>query len=195
MERSRTFTFVFYPDEKNFLDIMEEVINQDTAFILHDKDINDDGKLKKPHYHVVVKFKDAKTCTSVAKIFHLLNSDGEIASNRVDLCCKGKKDFKGALRYLTHANTPDKFQYPLTDVQGTLKDTVKALVNSGSNAERNLSLVFNFIISSNDYLDIITVSKYCESNNCLSVITGRYYYFMHLIEEHNKVILSLAKEK
>lgn len=190
--RSRSFTFVFYPDEENFLDIMSSVINEDTAFILHDKDTNENGDLKKPHYHVVVKFKEAKTCSSVAKIFHLYNSEGKLAENRVDICTKGKKDFKGALRYLTHANTPDKFQYPISDVQGSLKDTVKALVSSGSTTESNLSVIFNFILNSDAYLDSMIISKFCLENNCLSTFSSKWYYFKDIVALHNE---SLSKNK
>ena len=194
-ERKRCFTFVIYPDEKNFLDIMEEVINQNTAFILHDKDIDDDGNLKKSHYHVCVKFKDAKTCSSVAKLFCLKNEKGEIAPNRVEVCSKGKKNFKGALLYLTHANAPDKYQYSVSDIQGKLKDTVKSLVTSGSDTERSMSLLFNYIMDSESFLRFIDISLFASSNNCLCTLSSKSYYFKLIIDEHNKDLLCSAKDK
>lgn len=39
------------------------------AYILHDQDKDDEGKLIRPHYHVMLHFKDAKTISRVAKIF------------------------------------------------------------------------------------------------------------------------------
>lgn len=39
------------------------------AYILHDKDLDDKGEKIRAHYHVVLRYKDAKTTSSVAKLF------------------------------------------------------------------------------------------------------------------------------
>lgn len=39
------------------------------AYILHDKDLDDKGNKIRAHYHVVIRYKDAKTTSSVAKTF------------------------------------------------------------------------------------------------------------------------------
>lgn len=39
------------------------------AYILHDKDLDQDSKKIRPHFHVVLRFKDAKTLSRVSKLF------------------------------------------------------------------------------------------------------------------------------
>ncbi|NRO87254.1 Rep family protein [Lactobacillus helveticus] len=51
-------------------DRLEKSGAEEWAYILHDKDVDENGKKVRPHFHVVIHFKDAKTISRVAKIFN-----------------------------------------------------------------------------------------------------------------------------
>lgn len=72
--RTRSFMYTqdlnhlpFKPEELK--DKLEKSGADQWAYILHDKDTNEDGKQVRPHFHVMLHFKDAKTISRVAKIF------------------------------------------------------------------------------------------------------------------------------
>lgn len=74
---------------------------------LHDKDIDPTGKIKKPHYHVIVVYGNPTTYNNVKSLTDSLNSPIPQALEQVS----------GYYRYLTHKDNPDKFQYDEKDIQ------------------------------------------------------------------------------
>lgn len=84
----------------------EKGVITDYAYILHDKDIDDYGKLKDPHYHLYLRFKDTQPFERVAKWFNI-----EIGYVRII-----KTNYNQACAYLVHRNDPDKFQYDPSEV-------------------------------------------------------------------------------
>ena len=77
------------------------------AYILHDKDQNEDGTLKKPHWHIMLKFYNSRRRSDVAKWFGL--SESYVQDSR-----SGKYD--DMLLYLIHENAPEKYQYKIEEV-------------------------------------------------------------------------------
>lgn len=71
------------------------------AYILHDKDINADGTLKTPHYHLLLVFYNAMTENAVKSLF---------PSNQNTLT-QVLKDKYACFNYLDHKDKPDKYQY------------------------------------------------------------------------------------
>lgn len=69
---------------------------------LHDKDINPDGELKKPHYHILLMYDGPKTIGQAQKVF---DSIGAIK-------CQAVNSQRGEARYLCHLDNPEKYQYP-----------------------------------------------------------------------------------
>ena len=110
--RSRNFNLVLYDEDeshKNALDYIEK--NCDYAMILHDMDTNEIGEIKKAHYHVVLRFPNAKWSTSLA-------NDLGIGENYIEEC----RSLKRSLLYLIHYYDEDKYQYDIDDVKGSLKN-------------------------------------------------------------------------
>lgn len=68
---------------------------------LHDMDILPDGTLKKPHYHAVFMFDGPITLSCARERFSFLNGPTPIE-------CYSPR---GAIRYFTHMDSPDKYQY------------------------------------------------------------------------------------
>lgn len=79
------------------------------AYILHDKDIKEDGTLKPPHFHVVIRTSgNATPLSSVASWF-------KIPENYVEIP-KGVGAFMDCVSYLTHEYHPEKTLYQDADV-------------------------------------------------------------------------------
>lgn len=79
--------------------------NADLVYILHDKDTLEDGTLKKPHTHILIRFEQVKSINALAK-------ELGIQPNNINW----KSDWKLSVQYLIHLNNKEKYQYPYTDV-------------------------------------------------------------------------------
>ncbi|MDO4326151.1 MAG: Rep family protein [bacterium] len=77
------------------------------AYILHNKDKNEDDTPKEPHWHIMLKLNESRRHTDVASWFGL--PDRQIQQSRT-----GKYD--DMLLYLIHENAPEKYQYPVKEV-------------------------------------------------------------------------------
>lgn len=115
-EQGRKFCGILYPDAENYVcdDVLEVIKSyfDSWAYVLHDKDVlEESGELKKAHYHWV------GSLTNPVNISTIINRL-EVPPQSVEYIRKrGKKDnWKGAIRYLIHDNSPEKFQYAVEDV-------------------------------------------------------------------------------
>lgn len=110
--KDRKFQGVLYPDSESYR--CDDVLNvlkstfPEFAYILHDKDTDENGELKKTHIHWVGRLKAARYLAALA-------DDLGIAENMIERC----RSFDAFIRYLIHADDPDKFQYPLDAIVST----------------------------------------------------------------------------
>lgn len=79
----------------------------DYAYILHDKDVLEDGSPKEPHFHVYVNF--GQTSWQSDRV----GARFGVADNFV---CKVKGRKSDIEEYLTHRNAPEKYQYDESEV-------------------------------------------------------------------------------
>ena len=105
-DRSKTWVFIGYPesmpeDWKTKLQDMMIAVSP-----LHDKDVNPDGEMKKPHYHIVLRYSSNKSYNQVCKDIEPFN--GSIPQKI--------KSMKGQIRYLVHADNAEKAQYKQSDI-------------------------------------------------------------------------------
>lgn len=80
---------------------------KDYAYIIHDKDLKEDGTTKYKHYHISLRFKYSQDTKNVAKWFN-------VSENFVS---KIKGRYEDSLLYLIHANAPEKYQYSIEEVK------------------------------------------------------------------------------
>lgn len=116
--KDRKYVAVLYPEDPTHVAAIEKLQTggYDFAAILHDSDVYESdgeghkkGDLKKPHWHVVVRFSpNALWNTAVAK-------DLGIEVNYLEKC----RNLNKALLYLVHRDHLEKFQYDLDKVFGS----------------------------------------------------------------------------
>ena len=98
----------YYDDYAQLKSRIESLNNLNKyAFILHDKDIDENGELKKPHFHCVITFYNNNTFECIAKT---LKVDTQYV-NKIKA-----KTSKPAFLYLIHFGQPDKYQYKPDEV-------------------------------------------------------------------------------
>ena len=145
--------------DKELVDILDKTGAQEWAFVLHDKDKEDNGMLKAFHYHVFFYFKNGKTVNTVAKYF---NDDPE----RFE---KWKYSKDNAYSYLVHetnsAKTDGKHHYSSDEVTANfdfsekLKE-IRASVKAASLPKLSKKKVDNFIrLYANEEIDRVELSK------------------------------------
>ena len=107
----RNWTFELYPDsmDPDYRSILDRLHCAWAESPVHDKDVNEGGKPKKPHIHIVLTFEGNKSypqiveiCKSVKGVIAPEHGTGETA--RVN-------SIRGMIRYLIHLDNPEKYQY------------------------------------------------------------------------------------
>lgn len=106
--KKRYWGAVVYPDSlpDNWLELLQLTGLPIAISPLHDLDVNSDGEIKKPHHHIILCFNGPTAIGPVKRITDSLNAPIPIPLESV----------KGAYRYFTHMDNPEKFQYQLKDI-------------------------------------------------------------------------------
>lgn len=118
-KRSIYWASIVYPESaKMKVNEIKEHFNQRSIGFylspLHDKDVDEDGKPKKPHYHLLLKFSSLKSQSQVQIICGAITDvEPIIISN-----------FKMYGRYLLHLDNKEKYQYNQDEVVTNLDYTV-----------------------------------------------------------------------
>ena len=91
------------------------------AMILHDRDIDDNGELKRKHFHIVIQ-----TRTPYAKSTILTDIVKEVIVARECVSVRAYDNIKLAVQYLIHKNDSDKEQY---DIMGIISSDETATID------------------------------------------------------------------
>ena len=113
-QKVRNFSVIVYPDSatlnKNWRENIVALGHKAIISPIHDKDIDNNGLPKKPHYHVCVFRENATTWNSCVKTM----------SANVDSSIKYVEVLRGTIQasydYMSHKNAPSKAQYKEEDV-------------------------------------------------------------------------------
>lgn len=134
--RDRKFVAVLYPEDTTHAECIEKLKSggYNFAAILHNKDVYEDGEhkgeLKKPHWHIVIRFKNAVWNTAIAK-------ELGITANYLEAC----KNVDASLLYLVHYGNEGKAQYDYEEVFGPLRLRLATLLSDTDEGTRVLNLV------------------------------------------------------
>ena len=141
-KRGREWVFILYPESapKDWETQLKELHITFVISPLHDKDINPDGTLKKPHYHVLLSYNSVKSFNQVKQITNLLNQP-------LPQICHNKTS---QIRYFIHIDDQDKYQYSRSDIK----------------TYGQIDLDTYFKHSFDEEIDMVdAILDYCEINN------------------------------
>ncbi len=140
--RSRQMLLLLYPENRTHVEVLERVKSTyDCLYITHDKDVTEDGEVKKTHIHVFLSFKNAKWNTAVAEELGLeLRFIEDIRSR------------EAALQYLVHYNEENKHHYAFDELEGSkaLKRQLEASIKKNElSPEEIFSEIVDIVTSNN----------------------------------------------
>lgn len=81
------------------------------AYIVHDQDVSENGTPTEAHIHLVIVLKDSRQISSIANYIGVPTQCVCFIRQKRKVGKRMYADIGGALSYLTHRNTPDKYQY------------------------------------------------------------------------------------
>lgn len=126
--------------KEKIVEILESKKNvRDYAFIEHNKDVDDNGNPKEPHFHIAIRFQNAQDIKYVAEWFG-------VSENMVS---KVKGTWKDMLQYLTHQNAPNKFQYGEEEVVSNFNWIDEKNKKTTKKTDERLEEIINNIVENN----------------------------------------------
>lgn len=109
--KARNWSFIAYPESLNpdWREQLHSLGLKGFVSPLHDKDVNEDGTPKKPHYHVTVIYGNTTTANSIYS--SVCKPLGAGATHPIKC-----NSIEGSYDYATHEGYPDKAQYSRDDI-------------------------------------------------------------------------------
>lgn len=165
------------PNLESFFSELEKNVGVGFKAILHDKDKNKDGELKKPHYHIL--FQGVLSSVEWKRVYAL-----SAVKHHVDFYTADDAE-----KYLTHEGKTDKFHYSSDDVitsktwdVDTWEDILekeKELKEKSEDADNTLFEIIQ-AIEENNISNIRQLTKWVMSNmdkSAVSVVVSKSYFF------------------
>lgn len=110
MIKKRNWSFIAYPESlpNNWKDVIAQTGLPFAISPLHDKDLDKDGNIKKPHYHVILCYDGPTTYKNVCSL--VCDQLGQPRPQVVE-------SVRGYYHYFTHIDELDKATYNEEDIQ------------------------------------------------------------------------------
>ena len=181
--KARNWTFLVYPESApdNWLDLLQETGCAIAISPLHDKDLNPDGEVKKPHYHILICFNSPTT-------YNVVNN---ICENLKQPIPKKVLSVKGIYRYLTHEDNPEKYHYNKSDIITLNGFDVDSYITMTTTERLTYFKAIFSIIKENhitEYCDLIDFLMKNELNEFLTLVCGNTMLFnAYLKAKHFKI--------
>lgn len=150
------------------------------AFILHDKDLDSEGVLKTPHFHLVATLK-----TNRKRLSTTLNDISEIIGvNSLAISIDKLVSISGGIQYLTHKNNNDKHQYNIGDICTNLSTEELLLYYEDDKPTFSIDTIVNAINVCNGsrlaIMRTIGLSYYHTYNREINDLIREYERYGHL---------------
>lgn len=181
--RNTYYATIVYPESapNDWIEKLQELHIQALVSPLHNKDIDKEGKIKKPHYHVILLFESLKSEKQIQEIADKFGGVKVIPLHSL-----------GAYsRYLCHLDDADKAQYKTEDVVeiGGADYKECCRINDSGKQEKYLMDLTQMILDNNITYFHHAVEKVIEEHDeWFHTLTTNAYYL-------KAVVMSLATEK
>lgn len=144
------------------------------AYIIHDKDENENKEAVEPHMHCILKLSYVTRLSTIKTWFNC-------EDNKLQLI---KGSWVTACRYLTHMNHPEKYQYPAKDVMCNFNYEEEVNLEKIKGRKRKYPRLPNAIRKK---LDKIVNGKICLQDYFMHFTREEFYEFRGEIENAVKL--------
>lgn len=154
--RTRNFATVVYPESapENWIDIIRDSHVNALISPLHDSDINPDGEIKKPHFHVLIMFDSVKT---IEQFDDFSKTFGGVGKEKVN-------SIRGYARYLCHLDNPEKASYDINSVISIGCEDYFDIISLPTDKYGNIRDMMRYCID-NDITNFSDLLLYASENN------------------------------
>jgi hypothetical protein len=182
--KKRNWAFVVYPDSAppNWKEMLQQKGLTCVVSPLHDKDINPDDEIKKPHWHVIA-------CYSGPTSFDVVKS---ITDEIIAPPPQALEQIRGYYRYFTHKDNPEKYQYDESEIQTingfNISDYVELTKNEVNEIKRRLQALIrqNHVTEYADLMDyLLDFDMYLEYD----VASNHTYFFDKYISSKRHIAI------
>lgn len=202
--RSVNFLSLTYVEDRERIEHLASLVmtgQYKVCWIVHDKDVLEDGTSDKSHCHAVVHLNNAMTKSAFSQNF-------SIRERMIQECRKGDEieDLDSAFLYMIHADKKSrdkgKYQYDPQLIKGPMADyareRIKALLNKKKNSEQKEAESFLDIqcyIESSMYVTMTDLSRWAAQNGHWSCFRRSSSIIRDIIKEHNAYLDKLAADR
>lgn len=186
-KRTREWAMIIYPESapKNWREIIDELHVPWIASPLHDKDVNPDGSKKKPHWHVILVFRNKKSFEQIKEITDKLNAPIPQKCN----------DLRGYVRYLVHTDNPEKYQYDRADIENHGLDDIDKFFQTATRRRAILKALVKHIREEH-VTNLMDLTEYAveKGDDWFDTVTQHNTIFLNAVlkaewqKEQNKII-------
>lgn len=145
--RRRQYAFLVYPDSapEDWIARLDALHIEALISPLHDRDIDPEGGIKKPHWHVMLMFDGKKSLAQIDEI-----RDKVLGSN-YNRKLEDIGSMRGYARYMCHLDNPEKAQYSRNDVVSLCGADYEAAIFLPGDDVKMMADIFSYINSSGIY--------------------------------------------
>lgn len=173
--KSRLWNVLLYPDDPTMVTALEYIrMNLDFVGILHDKDVDDNGQIKKSHYHVILKFPQARYVSAIAKELGIKENYFEKTGS-----------WNRSAVYLLHLNDDAKYQYDEKELFGTLVPGVLKLIHQKQEEGERVCDLIALLESIDSVITYTSAVQLACKNGLYSEFRRLGYGMRFILEEHN----------
>lgn len=173
MNQYKEFNIILYNFPTSDLFLLLGV--KEYAFIEHDLDINENGEIKKIHYHLYVKLHKKKTFGGVYEIINKWKENStqpHLIENTLNVA--------KTIRYLIHKDDIDKYQYNINDILSNFD--IQKYFSIEISDSQFISNVLE-LIKEKEITTFTQLTYYAIENGKIDIIMKRAYFFQLLIKE------------
>ena len=171
--KGRNWAFVAYPESMpdNWFELLQATGLPIAISPLHDKDVNPDGSIKKPHFHLICYYDNPTTFNNVKEnVCDLIKATIPIKL----------ESMVGMYRYHLHLDNPEKYQYDdrnRTFINGFDVNKVNALTKT--EIDKIVLDLFSFIEDNEiyEYSDLLDILRKSDLNNLFLVASSHTILF------------------
>lgn len=185
--RSSFFDLLLYPDCPEHMEVLALLNDSGLPYagITHDRDLTEEGLLKKSHIHAVV--------WGVRSTISSLASKLGIAENYISV----RGTLNSRLRYLLHLDNPEKYQYSIDSVFGSPSGLKKfrECLNVSADENENVFSILALLESypQEEYVTLLRFVKDVCSSSLFPYYRRAQSTFIELWRERNNFIIERKK--
>ena len=155
--KKRNWAFILYLDSapSNWRDILQETGCMYAISPYHDMDINADGSLKKPHYHIIVCYDGPTSYNVIKRITDSVNAT----------IPQPLEQIRGYYRYFTHKDNPEKYQYSEKDITTINGFDINNYIEMTYTEVSNILLQLQYLIRDKKFLEYSDLLDYLVDND------------------------------